>query len=173
MSGLANPRKDFRFMLEFDGLNAFLVQEITPPSVEFGEIEHGTPGNIPTAKTPGKMKVGDLVVKKLMTAEVADTWADDWMASAVAGVKRDFRKVGFLKHLAPDAVRVVQTWFLGEVWPKKIEYNDLNAAGQNNIIQTVTFSTQFFTDVNSADFAALFAGSAAAAGGAAFTLGRN
>lgn len=171
MAGYANPRKDFRYLLELDGVNSFLIQEVTPPSAEFTEIMHGAPGNIPNAKSPGKPKFGDLVVKKLMPALKSDTWAWDWFGAAMAGVKNDFVKTGFLKHLGPDGVLTVQSYFLGDVWVKKIENAPSKSMGEENMIETVTFSVQWYIPKESVGLAALLAGSASAAGGAAFLAG--
>jgi phage tail-like protein len=167
----ANPRKNFRYLLELDGVNMFQIQEITPPTVEFTEVTHGAPGNIPDGKTPGKIKVGDLVVKKLCLANSSDTWAWDWFGLAVAGAASEFRKTGFLKHLGIDGVTTVDNYFLGNIWPKKIEGANLNSAGNENYIETVTFSVQLYFPKDSPLLQALFAGSAARAGGAAFLAG--
>jgi len=174
MSGLANPRKNFRYILEIDGINMFLIQEVQAPDVEYAKIEHGAPANIPNAKTPGRMKVGDLVVKKLCPATQADTWAWDWFAEGVAGIRKDFIKTGFLKHLANDGVTTIQTFFLGDIWPMKISPSNLNSNGDGeNFIETVTFATQFYYPKDSPGLQALFAGSAARAGGVAFLAGAS
>lgn len=174
MSGLANPRKNFRWVLELNGVNMFLMQEAQLPTVELPMIKHGAPVNIPDAKTPGKITINELVVKKLMPALSADNWAWDWMGSAVAGIKKDFIKSGNLKDLGPDGVSTVQTWVLGDIWPTKIEPgNRQTLAPGENLIETVTFSVQFCYPKDSAPLQALLAGSAARAGGLAFLLGTN
>jgi hypothetical protein len=172
MSGLANPRKNFRYILELDGSNTFLVQEVTPPVVELPEIKHGAPGNDPDSKTPGKLIIGDLIVKKLKPALVADSWAWDWMAQAMVGVNAGFMKTGYLKHLGPDGVTNVEKYFLGEIWPKKIEGSNLVSMGPGeNMIETVTFSVKYYTNVNSPQFNALLV--AGLASGVAGLAGNN
>lgn len=172
MSGLANPRKNFRYILEFDGANAFQIQEVQAPSIEYPIVKHGAPVNDPDSKTPGKVQFGEMVVKKLMPAINADTWVEDWMATAVAGIASSFIKTGFLKHMAPDGVTVVQKWFLGDVWPSKLEQSNLVSMGPGeNIIQTVTFAVKYYVPVDSPLFATLLIGGAAAGIGAA--AGRN
>lgn len=173
MSGLANPLKNFRYILELDGVNMFHIQEVTPPKVEYQEIQHGAPINIPNAKMPGKMVVGDLVVKKLRPATQGDTWAWDWFGAAVAGIRKDFVKTGFLKDLGPEGLQTVQTWVLGDIWPKSIESSNRMAMGNENVIETVTFACQFYYPRESSQLQALLAGSAARAGGIAFLLGVN
>lgn len=173
MAGLADPRKDFRFMLELDGADSFLIQEITPPDVEAPIVEHAAPGNIPNAKTPGKMKVGNLVVKKLKPANRPDTWAWDLMAAAIADLAPQFLKTGFLKEMHPSMTAVLQTFFLGDVWVTKINNSGYKGMGSENIIEEVTFAVQFYYPTDSVAFTNLFGGSAAAAAGSAFGLGRG
>jgi hypothetical protein len=172
MGGLANPRKVFRYALEMDGVNMFLIQEVTPPSVELPETKHGSPGNLPDGKTPGKMVVGDLVVKKLVPSGMSDAWAWNWLAKAAVGLASEFSKIAFLNELTPDAVGTNQKFFLGAIWPKKIERSAYNASSNDNIIETVTFSVQYYYPSDSPEFSALFAGSGARAGGAPFAMGK-
>jgi T4-like virus tail tube protein gp19 len=163
MSGLANPRKNFRYILELDGANTFLIQEVQAPTLELPEIKHGAPSSDPDSKTPGKLIVGDLVVKKLMPAFTADTWAHNWMAEAMVGVAGGFMKTGFLKHLGPDGLSVVQKYFLGDVWVKKIEPGNLVSLGPGeNIIETVTFAVKYYVATDSVQFNALLAAGVAA-----------
>lgn len=173
MSGLANPRKDYRYVLELDGINMFLIQDVQTPEVEYQVDEHGAPINIPNAKTPGKMRVGEMVVQKLMPALSADTWAWDWFGAALSGIKKDFIKTGVLRHVGPDGFSTLDAYFLGDIWPSKIGSSNLVAAGSGNIIETVTFQTQFYFNQNSPLLQALLAGSAASAGGAGFLSGRE
>lgn len=174
MSGLANARKNFRYTLEIDGVNMFQVQEVQAPTVEFPVLEHGAPINMPNAKSPGKMKVSELVVKKLCPGLAADVWAWNWFAAGIAGVYNDWSKVGFLKHHGPDGVSTIQTFFLGNIWPSKIEPSNLVSMGDGeNFIETVTFQCQYYFPKESPQFAALFAGSAVRALGAGFATGNG
>ena len=175
MSGQANARKNFRWALELDGANQFLFQEVETPTVEWQEILHGAPANIPDVKTPGKMIVGDLVLKKLKPAGVPDTWAWDWFGAAMVGVANDFRKTGFLVDLDPAGLASVEKYYLGNIWPKKIEDSTRQAKSQDadNLIQTVTFSCQMFFPKESPQLQALLSGSAALAGGLSFATGFN
>ena len=166
MAGLATPRKSFRYLLELDGADSFLIQEIDPPKVELAVVEHASPGNIPNAKTPGKMKVGELVVKKMKPANRVDTWAWELMAAAALGLTPTFVKTGFLKELAPDMVTTVSKFFLGDCWVSAIEHSGYKGTADENIIETVTFAVQFYFPTDSPQFNSLFGGTASGAGGA-------
>ncbi len=174
MSGLANARKNFRYTLELDGVNMFQIQEVQAPVVEFPVLEHGAPINMPNVKTPGKMKVGELVLKKLCPLLTSDTWAWDWFAHGIAGVYADWNRIGFLKDHGPDGISTVQTMFLGNIWCSKIESpNRVSMGDGENYIETVTLQCQYYFPKESPIFAALFAGSGVGAIGAAFPLGRG
>lgn len=174
MSGYANPRKDFRFILELDGANQFLIQEVVPPEAEFDVNTHGAPANIPNPETPGKVKFGDMVVKKLMPANEADRWAWDWFAEGMAGNNLTFRKQGFLVDLGPDGNSAIQTWYLGNIWPKKIVDQARMADGSGgNLIQEITFSVQMYFPKESPLISQYLIGAAGTAGGAAFAAGND
>jgi len=173
MGGLANPVKNFRYLLELDGADAFLIQKITPPSMESQAVEHGAPGNIPNVETPGKVVVGDLVVEKLVPADRADQWVHDWFAQAIGGLADEFRRVGFLRMLSANAVTTSKKFFLGNVWPKKIEYNEMDTSGNDNVIEKITFSVQFFHDEESALLNGLFGSNAVNAAGIGSNFGQE
>lgn len=173
MAGAANPRKDFRYLLELDGADAFLIQEVDTPEVELPKVEHAAPGNIPNVKTAGKMTVGDLVVKKLKPAERAETWAWDLMAQAATGLTPNFVKTGFLKEMSNDMITVVQSNFLGDAWVTKIGSQSFKGQGSENLIEEVTWAVQYYFPTESEQFTAIFGGTSATAAGAAFNAGRG
>lgn len=168
---LNNPQKDFRYALELNGVNMFLMQEVQPPKAGVAVVEHGSPGNMPNGKTPGKPKVSEMVVKKLKPADRPDTWAWDLLAAAISGLKGAYAGIGFLVEYGPDCVTVVDKKFLGDIWVSDIEESNKNSMGSNNVIETVTFQVQYYYPMSSPAFAALFGGSALGAGGAAASMG--
>jgi len=164
-----NPQKNFRYALEFLGINMFLIQEATIPTVEADLVEHGAPGNLPNGKTPGKMRVGQLILKKLKPAVGADTWAWDWFAENITGLRNQFARTGFFTELGPDGFTPVKKWFCGDVFVQKIETDPFVSTGSDNVMETVTCEPEYFYPTDSPLFTALFAGNAAA--GFAGTLG--
>ena len=167
-------RKNFRFALEIDGVNHFLIQEIQAPDVEMAVVAHGSPGNIPDSKTAGKQKVGQLVVKMCKPEGAPDSWSWNWMALCVAGLAQQYQKTAFLCHLAPDGITVIEKYYCGKTWPSKISPSGLKSQGDGeNIIDTVTFEVERYFPTSSPLFVALFSGSAAKAGGLAASLGKG
>lgn len=174
MGGIANARKNFRWTIEMDGVNMFQIQECQLPSIEFPVIANGAPNNMPDGKSPGKMKVGELVVKKLCPTFSADIWAWDWFAQGIIGDYSAWSKLAFLKDHGPDGISTVQTFVLGNIWPSKIEQSNRVTQGDGeNLMETVTFQVQYFFPKESPAFAALFAGAGAGALGAGFASGRG
>jgi hypothetical protein len=173
MAGIITPRKKFRFILELDGADSFLVQEITPPDVELAIVEHGSPGNMPNGKSAGKMKVGDLVLKKLKPANRKDTWAWGLMATAMIEPMSSAFKTGFLKEMSTDMVTPLQSHYLGNCWVSKITNDGYKLDDSENIMQEVTFAVQYYYPTDSPQFTAIFASSGAKAMGQAFGLGNS
>lgn len=174
MSGIADPRKNFRWALQIDGANMFLMQEVQVPTVEYGIIKHGAPINMPDGKTPGKLTVSEMTCKRMLPAQFADTWAWDWFGLAMAGVANNFLKPCNLVDLAPDGVRQVEDYVLGNIWPSKIApSNRAMLAPGENIMEEITFAVEFFYPKSSGVLQGLLAGSAATAGGLGFVLGIN
>ena len=170
---MSNPQKDFRYVLELNGADAFLIQEVTPPTPEFAVVTHGAPVNMPDKKTPGKVKFGQLVLTKLKPADRADSWAWDWFAKCLVGTYDQFAYTGFLKELGPDGVTVVRKYYLNECWPSKIDPGKYTSTGSNNVIETVTLEVNSFFPNDSAQWLQLFGGAAVAAAGAAASMGRQ
>lgn len=175
MAGFATPRKNFNWLLQLDGLNAFQVQEFQPPTLEYPVKIHGAPMGLPDAKTPGKMKVGQGILKKVLPAFNADPWAINWFGKALAGGGyRGFVKNGFLVHVDPLAGITIDRWYLGACWPSKIEMpNHVTKSDDgDNLIETITLEMQFFYQESAVDLKALFNNGAAKAMGLAFPFGQ-
>jgi phage tail-like protein len=158
MAAISHPRKNYRWRLEMNGLNVFEVQEVQIPSIEIPKIEHGSGINDPNKKTPGKVQFGDLVMKKLKSSLTADIWAIDKMAQAIAGAPDILFENAFLIDYNINGVTPVEKWFLGNCWVTKIEQSNRGQMSPGeNIIETVTFSIDYFYNVNAPAFAALLA----------------
>lgn len=140
MSKIPNTRKDFRFAIEIGGINQFLVQKVTPPEASLGVVEHGASANEGNTKTPGKPKFGDLVVEKICPSDKADTWAWDWFTKARNGLRTNYAFFAVLHELNEQGTAPIASYDLGEIWASKIGKSVYDRAGENNVIETVTFA---------------------------------
>lgn len=175
MAGFANPRKNFRWALQFNGANQFLMQEVEVPEVKYPVLKHGAPVGIPDAKSPGKHEVGQMILKKIKPADDADLWAWDWFAQGLTGTKAQFMRNGFLIDYGTSGVAPVETFYCGQCWPSNIkDANRQSLSGNSeNLIQTVTLEVQFFFPKESKVFNRLANGAAALLGGTPFNLGSS
>lgn len=151
----SSPRNNAAFRFEVQGLNTFLVQEVTTPDVNFTEISFGQPWPLPDAKTPGKLQVGDLVLRKIKPLESGqDTWIWDWMAAAFV-LPNGNKRVGMLYEL-DNAGNVLDTYFCGLVWPKGVNgVNYVREGGGDKIMEECTFSVTHYLNIASSAFKGL------------------
>lgn len=73
----ANPRKEFPWTVEFEGLEPALVQRVKIPVVSVEVAEHGS-SNI-LIKTGSIVKVSDIELNKIMFMDKNKNWAYDWL----------------------------------------------------------------------------------------------
>lgn len=139
-----NPLKNYRFGIELEGVVQARVQDIDTPDVELQEHQHGTPGNSPNKKTPGRKTVGDLIVQSLVPAEGGDPgiWAK--LELAANGYDSSFFNDGFIIEYGNDGVTPVARYMMVNVWIKKIESTNLNSNTDNaaDLIRTLTFAVE-------------------------------
>jgi phage tail-like protein len=144
--GKVVPLKQFEYVVEIDGLDTFLVQEVTLPERSVDVTEHGE-GNI-KRKTPGMVMIGQLVLKKLIPADTADTWAFDWFnqvqnTQTGVGTTTFFRNVVIrLKDNAGSSKKVFQCI---ECFPSKIVPGSLNSTSSDNVMEEVTLEVNDYT----------------------------
>jgi phage tail-like protein len=145
MTKIANTRKDFNFSIEINGINQFLIQKVTPPEQSMGVVEHGADGKSGNTKTPGKLKIGDLIVEKICPSTEADKWAQTWFEKAKNGLRSQYAKYAVLHELDETRTFPIASWDLGEIWPYKIGRTAYDRNAENNITETVTFAVDRYT----------------------------
>ena len=141
---VADARKVFRFKIEIDGIDEFLIQEVKRPDVEVEAVEHGaTNYNI---KTAGGVKVADAELKKIKPVNAGDNFSWDWLNKAQdmntgsGGLAVDYKKDVVFRELDPQG-RVTDSWLWIGCWVKKSSNSDNKRGVQNeNTIETVTLS---------------------------------
>jgi phage tail-like protein len=139
-----NPRKKFSWSVEFDGLDAVLVQKLKIPTVSVDAVEHGV-ANI-LNKTAGMVKVGDLELTKLKFQNKNESWAWKWLMlssnqeTGQVGLPTDYKKNGYIIHYGPDGETVLEKWQVIGCWPKNIEIDELDKVSSDNMMEKVTLS---------------------------------
>ena len=121
-----DPYKNFNFVIEIDGIALAGFSECTVLRVEVEVIESSV------RKLPGQSKVGDITLKRGITASKE---LHDWLDSVRNGVAK--RKSGAI-ILLDDARKPVVRWQFSEAFPRKWEGPNLDAKGNDVAIETLT-----------------------------------
>lgn len=139
---IKNPQANFNFRLELDGVDNASVQVVSAPSVEYAVHTQGTQGNSPDQKTPGKKKVGEIVVKVLVpdTGD-APLWRKFEQAETMQ--RAVYCGDGFLHETDANLIPV-QTFKITNAWINKVESEDYDTKADNSgdQIRSVTFQVE-------------------------------
>lgn len=143
---IKNPRKTFLFQIIFTEhpINAYLFQKATIPEVSVEEVEHGDVNR--SVKTAGRVSVGTLTVSKLETTSGSDTWLWDWLMSVqdmlLGGglTPSQYWETVQINELAEDGVSILNSWICEEVWPTRLNGQDLDRMSSDNTIEEIEFS---------------------------------
>lgn len=143
---IKNPRKTFLFQIIFTKhpINAYLFQKATIPEISVEEVEHGDVNR--SVKTAGRVSVGTLTVSKLETTSGSDTWLWDWLMSVqdmlLGGglTPSQYWETVQINELAEDGVSILNSWICEEVWPTRLNGQDLDRMSSDNTIEEIEFS---------------------------------
>ena len=141
-----NPRKGFLFQLTFVNhpINPYLFQEVSIPELEIEQVSHGDINR--DVKTGGRITVGNLVCRKLESTSGSDTWLWDWLMSVqdlILGgglTPSEYWETVRVDELAEDGVSILNSWICEEVWPSKVNSQDLDRMSSDNTLEEIEFS---------------------------------
>lgn len=136
--------KIFNFVIEIEGIDQMLLQEVKPPEVEIGAVPHGAFNY--DVKTAGGVAVSDAELRKITMAPAGDRWAFDWMSQAqstqtgTGGLPEAYKRNVVFKQMGANGVAVKAELWIG-CWVRKSVTSDFKRGNQNeNVIETVTLS---------------------------------
>ena len=141
-----NPRKKFLWQITFvkHPLNPYLFQEVSIPEIEIEQVSHGDINR--DVKTGGRITVGNLVCRKLESTSGSDTWLWDWLMSVqdlILGgglTPSEYWETVRVDELAEDGVSILNSWICEEVWPSKVNSQDLDRMSSDNTLEEIEFS---------------------------------
>jgi phage tail-like protein len=137
MAGRVDPYKNFRFVVEIQGIQVGGFSECTGfgSSVEVVEYrEGGEPSTV--RKLPAKITYSDITLKWGVTDSRA---MYDWHLSAIEGkVERKDGSIILKDDAGEDKVR----WNFFNAWMSKYDAADLNAKGNDVAIDTATITVE-------------------------------
>ena len=141
-----NPRKKFLWQITFvkHPLNPYLFQKVNLPEITIEQVEHGDVNR--SVKTAGRVTVGNMSANKLETTSGSDTWLWDWLNSCqdmgLGGglTPSEYWETARVDELAEDGVSILNSWICEEVWPCRVNGQELDRMSSENTIEDLEFS---------------------------------
>jgi len=131
-----DPFPGFNFIVEIDGIAAAGFSEVSGLSLQVPVIEYREGNSLATRKLPGLQKVGNIILKRGVTADLS---LFQWIRSIADGTMSR-RSVSVI--LLDEARQPVTRWNLSRAWPTKWEGPALNARGNEVAIETLELTCE-------------------------------
>jgi len=147
---IGTPRtfhKKWKFVVEIDQFTSAGFQKASELSVEVANIEYHEGGSLIPNKSPGRLKFADVTLERGATK---DQDLFDWMsevadAAANAGlVEPKFKRNVDLVQQDRDG-STLRRWSLSGAWPIKFVAGAWDNEADENVIESVTLTYDFFT----------------------------
>ena len=134
---MADPYKNFRFLVEIDGIVQAGFTDVSGFGSNVEVIEYREGGDTATVrKLPGKVSYPDITLKWGIT-DSRELY--DWHRAAVNGaIERKNGSIILLDDTAQEKLR----WNFFGAWPSKWEGADFSAKGNDVAIDTLTVSCE-------------------------------
>ena len=140
----------WQFAIELGGFNLALFQKATIPKTEFEEVAFNPAGSIFPQKAAGRVKFEDLTLEKGILQDGSDNAAIEWIKKMVdVNAETGTLPEVYLKDF--DLVQYDRTgsetrrWKIHGAWIKKLEYDDLEGGGTDNLIEKISICYQYWT----------------------------
>lgn len=149
MPVLGTPRsfhKKFKFIVEIDGVASAGFQKASELSVEIANVQYYEGGSLIPNKSPGRLTFADVTLERGATM---DRDLFDWFTQvAEASANIGLREPLFKRNL--DIVQqdrdgtTLRRWSLTGAWPVKFVAGDWDNEADENVIESVTLTYDFF-----------------------------
>jgi phage tail-like protein len=130
-----DPYRNFRFLLETDGLIQAGFSEITVPDISIDVVEYreGDAKEPRLRKMPGLHKFGKITLKAGVTADSIKFY--EWIKSVMQGKMGDARLKSISIIVKDEEGNDAAKWEFEQAWPSKYDAPDLNAKGNDVAIE--------------------------------------
>lgn len=130
-----DPYKNFRFILEIDGITQAGFREVTIPDATQDAIEYreGNEKFITPRKLPGQVKYGNITLKWGVTDSME---LYKWKEMVENGKIKDARR-NIAIVILDDEGNPAARWEFRDAWPSKYDAPDLNATANEVAIETL------------------------------------
>ncbi len=137
MAERKDPYKNFRFLVEIDGITQGGFTDVTIPDSTQTVIEYRE-GNEPitSRKQPGLIKYGDITLKK-GTTDSLDLYK--WRKLVEDGKLTEARR-NIAVMVLDDEGKPTARWEFENAWPSKYDAPDLKATGNEIMIEKLTIA---------------------------------
>jgi phage tail-like protein len=149
MTVIGTPRtfhKKFKFIVEIDGVASAGFQKCSELSIEVANVEYHEGGALIPNKSPGRLKFADVTLERGATQ---DHDLFDWLSEvADAAANAGLNEPEFKRNL--DIVQqdrdgsTLRRWSLTGVWPVKFVAGAWDNEADENVIESVTLTYDFF-----------------------------
>ena len=149
MAVVGNPRtfhKKFKYIVELDEVSHAGFQKCSELSVEAANVQYFEGGSLIPNKSPGRLTFTDVTLERGATQD-RDLY--DWFSDvAVASSGTGLTEPSFKRNL--DIVQqdrdgsTLRRWSLSSAWPVKFVAGDWDNEADENVIESVTLTYDFF-----------------------------
>ena len=147
MADRKDPFRNFRFLVTVDEAEAGFAK-VTGLTHDVEVIEYAEGGsNDSNQKLPGRSNYGEITLERgMMDRYLFDEWMDqihsvDSARHTGEGLNEGFRKTVVISLLNKRR-HVVKTWEVQMAWPSKLEPGDLDAQGNEVLIERLVLQTE-------------------------------
>ena len=149
MPVIGNPRsfhKRFKFLAEIDDIGSSGFQKCSDLSVEIAKVEYFEGGSLIPNKSPGRLKFSDVTLERGATQ---DRDLFDWLQDvAITSSGIGLPDVNYKRNL--DIVQqdrdgvTLRRWSLSRAWPVKFVAGEWDNEADENVIESVTLTYDYF-----------------------------
>lgn len=146
---IGSPRsfhKKFKFLVRVDGLGSAAFKSCSELSVEMGKVEHREGGRLIPDKSPGLATFSDVTLERGATQdrELYDWFLQVATIAANAGLNdNEYKRMVDIEQLDRDN-SVLRTWRLHNAWPQKFSAGDWDNDADENVMEQVVLTYDFF-----------------------------
>lgn len=149
MPVLGTPRsfhKKFKFIVEIDGLASAGFQKASELSVEIANVQYYEGGSLIPNKSPGRLTFADVTLERgaTMDRDLFDWFTQVADASANMGLKEPVFKRNLDIVQQDRDGSTLRRWSLTGAWPVKFVAGDWDNEADENVIESVTLTYDFF-----------------------------
>ncbi len=141
----------YQFAVEINGFDYALFQKVKLPDIEFEEVAFAPAGSMFDQKVAGRAKFSDITYEKGIQQDGTDREALNWVQKILdvnassGGVPEDYmRDVDIVQYNRQG--NETRRWTLHGAWVKKLEYGELEGKSNENVIEVMTLSYQYYSE---------------------------